>query len=265
MLIFWKKSKRPTGDERQPDILDSVVAKDEKPAHDEKHPHIFDPVIAAVKNRIDKTTRPWAEKVREYANKIANTLASSENIDETIALEREKEPLHIDISGRTVGKDIDGNKILCNPQNDVIEYLDWPNRWLQYFTLASAKRETAINGKQLIKTAKDCRVQIEKKYRPRTRMMFQETNQSILENHDAFIENEKIPFYGALNSKRKLGWCGDFSGFRCEDGKAFCIEKWTPPAQKNGKTDKGEKWCFYIQELPQTWMFPVFCKRENIE
>lgn len=62
--------------------------------------------------------------MREYANKIANTLASTENIDETVDLEREKEPLHIDISGRTVGKDIDGNKILINLENDVIEYLD---------------------------------------------------------------------------------------------------------------------------------------------
>ena len=56
-----------------------------------------------------------------------------------------------------------------------------------------------------MKTAKDCRVQIEKKYRPRTRMMFQETNQSNLENHQEFLEKEGIQFYGALNSKRKPG------------------------------------------------------------
>ena len=61
------------------------------------------------------------------------------------------------------------------------------------------------HGKKLMKTAKDCRVQIEKKYRPRTRMMFQETNQSNLENHQEFLEKEGIQFYGALNSKRKPG------------------------------------------------------------
>lgn len=245
MWIFWKKDK--------------------KIINDHNSTHIFDPIVASIKNRIDKTTRPWAEKVREYANKIANTLASSENIDETIVLDRENEPFHIDITGWTVGKDIDGNKILCNTENDVIEYLDWPNRWIQYFTLEAAKRETMEHGKKLMKTAKDCRVQIEKKYRPRTRMMFQETNQSNLENHQEFLEKEGIQFYGALNSKRKPGWGGDFLGFRCEDGKAFCIEKWTPTEQQNGKTSTAEKWCFYIQELPATRMFPVFCAREKRE
>ena len=134
LWISWKEEEQPIKDENPPHI-----------------PHIFDPIIAAVKNRYDKTTRPWAESVRKYANKIANTLASSENIDQTIILDRDKEPFHIDISGWTVGKDIDGNKILFNAENDdVVEYLDWPYRWVQYFTREAAKRETMENGKKLM-------------------------------------------------------------------------------------------------------------------
>lgn len=211
----------------------------------------------------DEKTRPWTSRVRKWANMLANALLDeSEQPDESIILPWEQEPFRIDTHWWTVGKDGDGYRILSNPENDIIEYIDWPYAGIQFFTQHAAKRETALHEKELPLSGKELRVLVEKKYRPKTRMIFEETNHSHLANHDLFLQKENIIFCGVITGKRKYWGVDSFVAFWCDDWKAFCIEKGIPKEEQTKKTPLAETWCFYTQPL-NGWFLPVFCKREK--
>lgn len=210
-------------------------------------------------------SRPWAEYVRKAANKIANTIASSDTqkTQESL-LNRNHEPLSIPTDGWILWKDKEWFRIIHNIENDIWEYIDGPYKWTQYFSLIACKRESKKYGRQLPRSGKTCRLQIEEAYRPFTLKLTEESNYWQLKNHEEFLQKEWFPFRWGINPSWRHSWTPESSGiknamhvFWCADGSVFCVEKGA--SKETPAKDKNDEWCFYsMPNFNPAWKLPVY-------